>query len=117
VNYDQDKKFGNTVYTVKNDEKQIQMEIMKNGPVQTAFDVYEDFLNYKSGVYEHKSGKGVGGHAVKIIGWGVDKDTSAKYWLISNSWNTDWAEDGFFRILRGKDECGIESNVVAGVPR
>jgi cathepsin B len=35
----------------------------------------------------------------------------------ANSWNTDWAEDGFFRILRGKDECGIESNVVAGVPR
>lgn len=58
INYNQDKKLGDSVYTVNKDVKQIQMEIMKNGPVQTAFDVYEDFLNYKSGVYEHKSGKG-----------------------------------------------------------
>jgi cathepsin B len=35
----------------------------------------------------------------------------------ANSWNTDWADESFFRILRGKDECGIESYVVAGVPR
>ena len=24
---------------------------------------------------------------------------------------------GFFKILRGKDECGIESGVVAGEPK
>jgi cathepsin B len=117
VDYNQDKKFGDSFYTVKKDEKQIQMEIMKNGPVQTAFNVFEDFLNYKSGVYEHKTGNGVGGHAVKIIGWGVDKETSAPYWLIANSWNDDWAENGFFRIARGKNECDIESNVVAGIPK
>lgn len=65
---------------------------MRNGPVQTAFNVYEDFLSYKSGVYSHVTGSPVGGHAVKIIGWGVDKDTQLPYWLIANSWNTDWAE-------------------------
>jgi len=27
-----------------------------------------------------------GGHAVKIIGWGVED--SIKYWLVANSWNT-----------------------------
>ena len=27
----------------------IQTEIMTNGPVEAAFDVYSDFLNYKSG--------------------------------------------------------------------
>jgi hypothetical protein len=25
--------------------------------------------------------------------------------------------EGFFKILRGKDECGIESEIVAGIPR
>ena len=34
----------------------------------------------------------------------------------SNFKNTDWGEDGFFRIIRGKDECGIESGAVGGVP-
>jgi len=24
---------------------------------------------------------------------------------------------GFFKILRGRDECGIEGNVVAGMPK
>lgn len=85
---------------------------MKNGPVQTAFTVYADFMSYKSGVYQHKTGEQLGGHAVKMVGWGVDN--GVPYWLIANSWNTDWAENGFFRIIRGKNECGIEKNVVAG---
>jgi hypothetical protein len=33
---------------------------MTNGPVQTAFTVNEDFLSYKSGVYQHKTGNPVG---------------------------------------------------------
>ncbi|VDQ13597.1 unnamed protein product [Trichobilharzia regenti] len=29
----------------------------------------------------------------------------------------DWGEKGYFRILRGNDECGIESLVTGGLPR
>nr|KAF6479585.1 cathepsin B [Molossus molossus] len=36
--------------------------------------------------------------------------------LIGNSWNTDWGDNGFFKILRGQDHCGIESEIVAGLP-
>lgn len=71
---------------------QIKAEIFQNGPVETGFTVYEDFMNYKSGVYHHTSGKQLGGHAVKIIGWGDG------YWICANSWSTSWGEDGFFRI-------------------
>ena len=51
------------MYTVHSEE-QIQMELFKNGPVQTAFTVYEDFLSYHSGVYKHTTGNALGGHAV-----------------------------------------------------
>ena len=44
----------------------------------------------------------------------VDADTGTPYWLCVNSWNYGWGEQGLFRILRGSDECGIESSVVAG---
>ena len=27
-----------------------------------------------------------------------------------------WGDDGYFKIKRGVDECGIESDVVAGLP-
>jgi aminopeptidase C len=46
----------------------------------------------------------------------VDNTTGSPvpYWLVANSWNNDWGEDGFFRIIRGVDECGIEDYAVAG---
>ena len=40
---------------------QIRKEIVANGPVDTGFMVYSDFMNYKSGIYEYKSGTLQGG--------------------------------------------------------
>ena len=59
--------------------EEIKTEIHTNGPVEGGFFVYEDFMNYKSGVYVHKKGRGLGGHAIKIIGWGVEQ--GLPYWL------------------------------------
>ncbi len=87
---------------------------MTNGPVEAAFSVYEDFLAYKTGVYQHTSGQELGGHAIRILGWGVENGTP--FWEVANSWNSDWGNQGYFRIARGNDECGIESGVVAGEP-
>jgi len=113
--YAQDKHHGASAYSVPSDEAKIATEIMTNGPVEGAFSVYEDFLTYKSGVYTHTSGQMLGGHAIKILGWGVDG--GVKYWTVANSWNEDWGNAGFFNIKRGDDECGIESGIVAGLPR
>ncbi|XP_051234828.1 cathepsin B [Dicentrarchus labrax] len=113
--YKEDKHYGKTSYTVLSEVEQIQYEIYKNGPVEGAFTVYEDFVQYKSGVYQHVSGSAVGGHAIKILGWG--KEGGVPYWLCANSWNTDWGDNGFFKFLRGSDHCGIESEIVAGIPK
>lgn len=90
-------------------------EIQNNGPVQAAFTVYADFMSYKSGVYEHITGQELGGHAIKIIGWGVEN--KVPYWLVANSWNYDWGDKGFFKIKRGSNHCGIEGQVFAGIPK
>ncbi|CAM4686519.1 unnamed protein product [Leuciscus chuanchicus] len=115
VPYTHDKHFGYKVYNLPSDPKQIMTELYNNGPVEAAFTVYEDFLLYKTGVYQHVTGSALGGHAVKILGWGEEKGTP--FWLVANSWNTDWGDNGYFKILRGRDECGIESEMVAGVPQ
>merc|ERR1712001_314057 len=83
-------------------------------PTEVSFTVYEDFVNYKSGVYQHVHGHQLGGHAVRMLGWGEEDGTP--YWLVANSWNTDWGDKGTFKILRGHNECGIEGSVVAGMP-
>jgi len=90
-------------------------DIYTYGSIQVAFTVYQDFLAYKSGVYIYQSGPALGGHAVKVIGWGVENNVP--YWQVANSWNTDWGNNGFFKIRRGTDECGIEDDMTAGKPK
>lgn len=90
----------------------MQTELYTNGPFEVGFNVYSDFDNYKSGVYQHKSGSLEGGHAVLVVGWGTESSTP--YWLVQNSWGTSWGISGFFKILRGKNECGIEQYSWAG---
>ncbi|UYV62080.1 CTSB [Cordylochernes scorpioides] len=91
--YRHDKIYGKSAYSLPDDEKQIQMEILKNGPVEASFRVYDDFLVYKNGVYQtHLSTPSKFGHAIKILGWGTENGTP--YWLCANSWNSDWGENG-----------------------
>jgi cathepsin B len=112
--FEQDKWYASSAYGVSSKESSIMTEIYKNGSVEVAFTVYEDFLNYKSGVYKKTKGRALGGHAVKMIGWGIEN--GVKYWLVVNSWNEGWGDNGTFKILRGSNHCGIEGEVVAGIP-
>ena len=115
--YENDKTYGHEPYTVEANEESIKLDIMNNGPLATGMTVYEDFVSYKNGIYKHVHGgrfMGDGGHAVRILGWGVENET--KYWLVANSWNYYWGIDGPFKILRGTNESGIEKSLVAGLP-
>ncbi|KAL0700518.1 hypothetical protein Bca4012_056640 [Brassica carinata] len=109
------KHYGVSAYKVSHDPQDIMAEVYKYGPVEVAFTVYEDFAHYKSGVYKHITGSNIGGHAVKLIGWGTSDD-GEDYWLLANQWNRSWGDDGYFKIKRGTNECGIEQGVVAGLP-
>ena len=113
VEFAKDKHFASSSYGIKGIEN-MQQELMEKGTLSVTMTVYEDFEAYTSGVYQHKTGKSLGGHAIKMIGWGVDEATGTPYWTCTNSWNPTWGEKGNFRILRGSNECGIESGVVAG---
>jgi len=99
------------------DNRNIMYDIFKYGPVVTTFLVYSDFYEFspnRDGVYIHKRGQLVGGHAVEIVGWGIYRDTP--FWWIKNSWGSQYGEMGYFRFLRGQDHCAIESNVVSTMP-
>ena len=58
------------------------------------------------------SGSMLGGHAIKIIGWG--NEGGDDYWLVANSWGTSWGIEGLFKIKMG--DCGINDDVYAGTP-
>ncbi|RRT72375.1 hypothetical protein B296_00034611 [Ensete ventricosum] len=77
--WDQSKHFGVNAYIVNSDPKDIMTEVYTNGPVEVDF---TDFAHYKSGVYKHVTGDAIGGHAVKLIGWGTS-DEGEDYWVCS----------------------------------
>lgn len=87
--------------------------IVKHGPIEAAFQVYEDFMSYKSGIYVYKSGDLLGGHAIKIIGFG--KEDGVEYWIVANSWTEKWGEQGYFRVAIGQRALQFESDLRAGL--
>ena len=87
---------------------QMQLELVRGGPGVVAFSAFNDLFAYGGGVYTPSAAAVyVDGHAVSLVGWGVD--AGVPYWICQNSWGAGWGELGFFRILRGNDTCGIES--------
>ena len=83
------------------DENKIKEEILKNGPVTSAMDLYQDYFDYKSGIYVHdkKYNKVKGLHSITIMGWGVEGDD--KYWLIQDSYGESKGENGFIKVKIG----------------
>ena len=92
-------------------------EIYTNGPVDATFNVYSDFMSYSGGVYSHKHGSYDGLHSVTIVGWGVDESTNQPYWLVRNSWGNWGPYSGYFKFIRGNNDCMFEEWVYAGLPR
>jgi len=90
-------------------------EIYQRGPITCAMAVTQEFINYTGGIFSDKTRKAELEHEVSIVGFGVDKD-GTKYWIARNSWGSYWGERGFFRILRGENNMGIESYCSWAVP-
>jgi hypothetical protein len=49
-------------------------------------------------------------HAVTVVGYGTQN--GMPYWLVKNSWGPNWGDNGYIRIRRGTNECGIGGNCV-----
>lgn len=88
--------------------------IIKNGPIVASFQVYEDLMNYRGGIYVHKTGGLLGAHAVRVIGWGAEN--GVEFWIVANSWAERWGEKGFFRVAIGQSKLSFEGNLSSGLP-
>ena len=48
-------------------------------------------------------------HEVLVVDYGTL--LGVDYWLEKNSWSTNYGEQGYFRIQRGVNACGIATDV------
>ncbi|KAF6154699.1 hypothetical protein GIB67_038668 [Kingdonia uniflora] len=96
------------------DESQIAANLVKNGPLAVGINAV--FMQtYIGGVScPYVCGKHLD-HGVLLVGYGTGyapiRLKDKPYWIIKNSWGASWGEDGYYKICRGRNICGVDSMV------
>ncbi|XP_028752649.1 zingipain-2-like [Neltuma alba] len=94
---------------VPTNSEQALQKAVANQPVSVAIDASgSDFQFYSSGIFTGSCGTELD-HGVTAVGYGVTGNT--EYWLVKNSWGTEWGEEGYIRMQRNvaaqEGLCGI----------
>ena len=83
------------------DEMSLKIAISNIGPISVNIHVSGNFIIYKSRVfYDPMCSEDVRtNHAALVIGYGTDPN-GLDYWLVKNSWGTEWGENGYIRMAK-----------------
>ena len=92
----------------ENDYNSLMTAIATVGPVAISV-AADDWVFYESGVFNGECGATIN-HAVTAVGYGTDEDGN-DYWLVRNSWSTNWGEDGYIRVAREKTSKDVKCEV------
>ena len=93
----------------------MMQEIFQRGPIACSIASTSQLHDYSGGIFKDSTGSSTPNHEVSVVGWG--EENGQKYWRVRNSWGTFWGEDGFFRVVRGENNIGIEEDCVWAEPR
>ncbi|XP_072345549.1 cathepsin F-like [Scyliorhinus torazame] len=96
--------------SLKIDEVAMKEYVALNGTI-TALVNLKGLQNYKRGILRSNCPSTPTDHAVLIVGYGTEADLP--FWIVKNSWGTDWGEDGYIRIFRGENTCGIQNHTMS----
>ncbi|KAL0221946.1 hypothetical protein RCL1_001800 [Eukaryota sp. TZLM3-RCL] len=96
-------------------EKAYMKEIYARGPIAVGICATPELEAYKGGIFEDTKGQYCINHIVSLSGWGELPD-GTKYWIMRNSWGNFWGENGYCRIVRGRNNLSIESSGWWAVP-
>lgn len=83
------------------DVDEMKEALCKYGPLSASVYVTQAFLAYSGGVFD-EGAQGQPNHAIMIVGW----DDLRGAWLVRNSWDTGWGEDGFIWVKYGSNAIG-----------
>ncbi|XP_045511041.1 cathepsin L-like proteinase [Colias croceus] len=91
------------------DEDDLKEALASHGPLSASVCVDDQFKAYTGGVFRPSSPCNQHNHATLLVGYGNDGHDN--YWIIKNSWDTIWGEQGYIRLVRGESACAIGSYV------
>lgn len=93
------------------DEDQLAAALIKHGPLAIGINAtpMQWYMGGIANPFNFICNPKALDHGVTIVGFGVEGEK--KYWIIKNSWGPHWGEKGYYRIIRGKGKCGLNTNV------
>lgn len=98
------------IFSYVNNEEKILHRLANYGPVTVAVNalLWQHYLN---GIIQyHCDGSVVHlNHAALIVGY--DRSGPIPYYIVQNSWGTEYGIDGYLKIAYGNNVCGIANQV------
>jgi len=81
------------------------MAALQTQPISIAIEADQSsFQMYKSGIFQGPCGSQLD-HGVLLVGMG--SEGGVNYWRVKNSWGASWGDNGYIRMIQGKNMCGM----------
>ncbi|XP_019858627.1 PREDICTED: cathepsin O-like [Amphimedon queenslandica] len=97
-------------YTSDIDENVMVQYVLRNGPTSNSVNAAM-WQDYSSGIIQHHCTSTPLDHAIQVIGYNLDNNP-VPYWIVRNTWGSDWGEGGYVRLKFGENTCGLAAEVV-----
>ncbi|XP_035940665.2 procathepsin L-like [Halichoerus grypus] len=100
---------------IRQDEGSLMVAVATVGPISAAIDASLDtFQFYHKGIYYDPNCSSEDlDHGILVVGYGSqgEEPKNEKYWIVKNSWGTDWGTQGYILMAKDRDNhCGIATS-------
>eukprot|EP01117_Protostelium_nocturnum_P004966 TRINITY_DN179_c0_g1_i1.p1 TRINITY_DN179_c0_g1~~TRINITY_DN179_c0_g1_i1.p1 ORF type:complete len:375 (-),score=129.17 TRINITY_DN179_c0_g1_i1:122-1195(-) len=88
-------------------ESELKSNLASWGPLSVCVDA-ASWQDYQGGVmtWEECAWVNLLDHCVQLVGYSTGT-SAGDYWIVRNSWNTNWGISGYIHLAMGGDTCGI----------
>jgi len=93
-------KVTNYFKTTRGDENMLKEWVATYGVHSVVIEINDGFKSYKKGVMSQTCSNTRWDHSVLVVGYGTENGQD--YWLVKNSWDTNWGDGGYIKMARNK---------------
>jgi len=88
--------------------EQALLDAVNLGPVSIAVEADKSvFQFYHDGVLDNAACGTQLDHGILITGYDTDAASKKDFWNVKNSWGSSWGKNGYIKLVRNKNQCGL----------